>query len=90
MDTPQENPEGYEKSSLLNQVDKIDGHILIFHGCIDPTVVWQNSLQFLQESMKHRKLVDYYVYPTHEHNVMGLDRLHLWQKIEDYHATFNK
>ncbi|MBO4581113.1 MAG: DPP IV N-terminal domain-containing protein [Bacteroidales bacterium] len=90
MDTPQENPEGYEKSSLLNQVDKIDGHILIFHGCVDPTVVWQNSLQFLQESMKHRKLVDYYVYPTHEHNVMGLDRLHLWQKIEDYHATFNK
>lgn len=90
MDMPQENPDGYAHASLLNQVDNIDGHILIFHGCVDPTVVWQNSLQFIQEAMKHHKLVDYYVYPTHEHNVTGPDRVHLWQKIEEYHATYNK
>lgn len=90
MDTPEENSQGYEKASLLNQVDNIDGHILIIHGAIDPTVVWQNSLQFLNAAIAKRKQVDYFVYPNHEHNVMGIDRVHLWDKIEQYHATFNK
>ena len=90
MDTPEENQEGYENNSLLNQVKNIDGHILIIHGAIDPTVVWQNSLQFLTEAIKAGKQLDYFVYPTHEHNVRGIDRVHLWNKIEDYHRTFNK
>jgi dipeptidyl-peptidase-4 len=90
MDTPEENPEGYKNNSLLNQVENIDGHILIIHGAIDPTVVWQNSLQFINEAIKAGKQVDYFVYPTHEHNVRGIDRVHLWKKIEDYHETFNQ
>jgi len=52
MDKPQDNKEGYEKSSLLNYVDSIEGKILIFHGAMDPTVVWQNSLQFIEKSIK--------------------------------------
>ena len=90
MDTPEENAEGYKKSSLLNQVEKLDGHLLIIHGAIDPTVVWQNSLQFLTEAIKAGKQVDYFVYPRHEHNVRGIDRVHLWKKIEEYHNVFNK
>ena len=90
MDTPEENPDGYKKASLLNQVEKLDGHLMIIHGAIDPTVVWQNSLQFLTEAIKAGKQVDYFVYPTHEHNVRGIDRVHLWKKIEDYHNTYNK
>jgi dipeptidyl-peptidase-4 len=90
MDTPEENPDGYKKSSLLNQVENLDGHLLIIHGAIDPTVVWQNSLQFLTEAIKADKQVDYFVYPTHEHNVRGIDRVHLWKKIEDYHSMFNR
>ncbi|MCL2131350.1 MAG: S9 family peptidase [Lentimicrobiaceae bacterium] len=90
MDTPEENPDGYKQSSLLNQVENLDGRLLIIHGAIDPTVVWQNSLQFLTEAVKAGKQVDYFVYPTHEHNVRGIERVHLWEKIEDYHRTYNK
>ncbi|MDR1182824.1 MAG: prolyl oligopeptidase family serine peptidase, partial [Bacteroidales bacterium] len=90
MDTPDENPEGYQQSSLLNQVKNMDGHLLIIHGAMDATVVWQHSLQFLTQAIKAGKQVDYFVYPTHEHNVRGIDRVHLWNKIENYHATFNK
>ena len=86
MDTPQDNPEGYKKASLLNYVDSIQGKLLIFHGCMDPTVVWQNTLQFIDKSIKAQKLVDYFVYPSHGHNVGGIDRLHLWKKIENFHA----
>lgn len=90
MDTPDENPKGYDKSSLLNQVENLDGHLMIIHGAMDATVVWQNSLQFLTEAIKKGKQLDYFVYPTHEHNVRGIDRLHLWKKIEEYHQTFNQ
>jgi dipeptidyl-peptidase-4 len=90
MDTPEENPDGYKNASLLNQTANIDGHILIIHGAMDATVVWQHSLQFLTEAIKARKQVDYFVYPTHEHNVRGIDRVHLWNKIENYHKTFNQ
>ncbi|MDR0368835.1 MAG: S9 family peptidase [Bacteroidales bacterium] len=90
MDTPEENEEGYKNNSLLNRVKNIDGHIMIIHGAMDPTVVWQNSLQFLTEAIKANKQIDYFVYPTHEHNVRGIDRVHLWNKIANYHQTFNK
>ena len=88
MDTPQENPEGYETASLLNYVDNLEGKLLIIHGAIDHTVVWQNSLRFLEKCVKERKQVDYFVYPRHEHNVRGLDRIHLMEKVTGYFDDF--
>jgi dipeptidyl-peptidase-4 len=61
MDTPQENPEGYDKTSCLNKTQQLKGKLLIIHGAIDPTVVWQNSLLFLQACIKNKKQVDYFV-----------------------------
>lgn len=88
MDTPDENPEGYEECSLLNKADKLEGRLLIIHGCIDPTVVWQNSLQFIQKCIEDNKQVDYFVYPRHEHNVRGKDRVHLMNKVSIYFDDF--
>ena len=84
MDTPQENPEGFEKTSLLNKTDKLKGRLLIIHGGIDPTVVWQNSLMFLNKCIETGTLIDYMVYPNHEHNVRGKDRIHLIRTIARY------
>ena len=39
MDIPEDNPDGYEASSLLNYVDNLQGKLLIIHGSMDPTVV---------------------------------------------------
>jgi dipeptidyl-peptidase-4 len=85
MDTPEQNPEGYKKASILNYVDKLDGKLLVIHGAQDNTVVWQNSLQFIQTCIQKGKQVDYFVYPQHEHNVGGTDRLHLYQKLAEYY-----
>lgn len=90
MDTPMENPEGYEKASLINQVDKLQGRLLVIHGAEDNTVVWQNSLEFIDACITHQKQVDYFVYPHHEHNVLGRDRVHLFEKMFDYYETFLK
>ena len=84
MDTPQENPEGYELTSLDNKTDKLEGKLLIIHCTTDPTVVWQNSLSFVENAIHNGKQLDYFVYPGHDHNVYGPDRAHLITKITEY------
>jgi dipeptidyl-peptidase-4 len=84
MDTPEENPEGYEMTSLLGRTKDLQGRLMIIHGAQDPTVVWQHSLRFVEECVNNQVLLDYFVYPDHEHNVRGYDRLHLERKILQY------
>ncbi len=84
MDMPQENPEGYEKTSLLNKAKDLKGRLLIIHGAQDPVVVQQHSMNFVEACIKAGKQVDYFLYPNHEHNVGGTDRIHMYAKIADY------
>ena len=58
MDTPEQNPDGYKKASILNYVDQLKGKLLVIHGAQDNTVVWQNSLQFIQTCIQKGKQVD--------------------------------
>lgn len=84
MDTPKENPEGYQRTSLLDKVNMLDGKLLIIHGTADDVVLWQHSLDFVKKAVEASKQLDYFVYPEHKHNVLGKDRVHLFQKIYDY------
>ncbi|MBT6234751.1 MAG: prolyl oligopeptidase family serine peptidase [Bacteroidetes bacterium] len=84
MDTPQENPEGYERTNLKNHVQNLDGKLLMIHGGQDNVVLWQHSLQFLEKAIDEGVQLDYFVYPNHEHNVRGKDRIHLYQKVSEY------
>ncbi|WP_457565641.1 alpha/beta hydrolase family protein, partial [Caldithrix abyssi] len=71
-------------SSLLNYVQNLEGRLLIIHGTVDPVVVLQNSWLYLRKAIDLQKQVDYFVYPGDEHNMLGQDRVHLYQKISDY------
>jgi dipeptidyl-peptidase 4 len=84
MDTPQENPEGYKEARTINYIDNLKGKLMLIHGTQDPVVVWQHSLMFLKACVDKNKQVDYFVYPGHEHNVLGKDRENLYQKVTDY------
>ena len=84
MDMPQENPEGYELTSLENKTDKLEGKLLMIHCTTDPVVMWQHSLVFVENCIHNGKLLDYFVYPGHDHNVYGMDRAHLIAKITQY------
>lgn len=84
MDTPQENPDGYNESNMLNHVSGLKGKLMLIHGVQDETVVMQHSMKFLNECIKQGKQVDFFVYPTHPHNVRGKDRIHLMEKISLY------
>ena len=84
MDMPQENPEGYAESNMANHVSDLEGKLLIIHGVQDETVVMQHSMKFLRSAIEQQKQVDFFVYPTHPHNVSGKDRLHLMEKVSNY------
>lgn len=81
MDTPQENPEGYKNADLKNYVKNLKGKLLLIHDDLDNTVVPQNSLSLIHEFIKNGVQMDFFVYPQHEHNVRGKDRVHLIEKI---------
>lgn len=84
MDTPQENPEGYQKSSLFNYIDNLSGRLLMIHGSSDDVVLWQHSMRYIRECVRKGKQIEYFVYPEHLHNVLGKDRVHLFEKIEQF------
>ena len=90
MDTPQENPEGYEANSLLNKAKDLKGRLLVIQGAEDNTVVPQHSTEFIERCINNYKQVDYFMYPHHEHNVLGRERLHLYKKMFDYYETHLK
>lgn len=84
MDTPQDNPEGYTKTSILNKIKNLKAKLLVIHGFIDPVVVPQHTQLLLLEAEKNNIQIDFYLYPTEEHNVKGKLRLHLMEKITNY------
>ncbi|MCP4440300.1 MAG: prolyl oligopeptidase family serine peptidase [Aureispira sp.] len=84
MDTPEENPEGYKKSSLLNYADKLEGDLLLIHGTIDDVVVMQHNLSLVQKFVQAGIIADFFPYPMHPHNVRGKDRVHLMKKVLTY------
>ena len=90
MDSPQENPEGYARTSLINKAKDLRGKLLICQGVIDPVVVLEHSLSFVRECVKNNVQVDYFPYPRAEHNVLGRDRIHLMQKVTNYFEDYLK
>lgn len=90
MDQPQTNEKGYAEASLLTKVDQLKGKLLLIHGTDDDVVVWQHSLKFIKNCVDKGVQLDYFVYPGHQHNVRGKDRVHLMQKITDYFDLYLK
>ena len=88
MDNPAVNPDGYEKTSLINKAKDLKGKLLICQGAIDPVVLWEHSLSFVRACVVNNVQVDYFPYPCHEHNVMGKDRVHLHDKISLYFEDY--
>jgi len=88
METMETNPEGFAANNLIDRAKDLKGKLLICQGAVDNTVVWQHSLSFVEQCIKEGVQLDYFPYPTHEHNVQGRDRIHLMQKVTDYFNTF--
>ena len=69
MATPQNNPEGYKKSSPVNAAKDLHGKLLLIHGAIDDNVHMQNTVQFVYELEKAGKQFQLMIYPKSRHGV---------------------
>lgn len=90
MDRPQDNPEGYQSSSLLPKVGRLEGKLQVIIGYNDPVCVPQHSLSLLRVAIDAGKQIDFFVYPGDEHNMMGRDRVHLHERITQYFEDYLK
>ena len=90
MDTPQENPEGYENSNLTKKAKNLKGRLQIIVGYNDPTCVMQHSMSFLRAAEDAGTQPDYFVYPGQGHNMMGKDMVHLHERITRYFEDYLK
>ncbi|MBR0500658.1 MAG: prolyl oligopeptidase family serine peptidase [Bacteroidales bacterium] len=88
METEATNPEGFAKTSLIPRAKDLKSKLLICQGAIDDTVVWEHSLSFIESCIKNKVQVDYFPYPTHPHNVRGVDRVHLMDKVTMYFEDY--
>ena len=90
MDTPQQNPEGYEKTSLIPQAKNLKGKLQIITGYNDITVVPQQCLSFMAECIKEGTQPDFFVYPGEPHNMRGHQSVHLHERITQYFEDYLK
>lgn len=90
MDTPQANPEGYEKTSLISKAANLKGKLLVISGYNDNTVVPQHCLSFLKACIDNGRQLDFFVYPGEEHNMRGRRSVHLHEKITQYFLDYLK
>ena len=90
MDTPQANPEGYEKTSLLSKAKNLKGKLQIITGYNDDTVVPQHCLSFLKACIEAGTQPDFFVYPGELHNMRGHASVHLHERITQYFEDYLK
>ena len=90
MDTPQQNPKGYEKTSLISKAKNLKGKLQIITGYNDNTVVPQHCLSFLDACIKAGTQPDFFAYPGQEHNMRGHASVHLHERITQYFEDYLK
>ena len=86
MQTPQENPTGYDQNSPITHASKLKGKYLLIHGTGDDNVHVQNTMQMVNALVRYNKQFDLMIYPDRAHGIYrGQNtRLQLYTKMTDF------
>lgn len=87
-DAPQNNSKGYEANNLTLRAKDLKGRLMLIHGTVDNVVLWQHGQAFVKACVDARTHPDCMFYPGYEHNVIGPDRVHLYETIARYFKDF--
>lgn len=84
MRTPEENTDGYERSSAIRQAEKLNGRLLLIHGTADDNVHVQNTYLYTEALVAAGKQFDMQIYTDKNHSITGSQtRRHLYtRKVE--------
>jgi dipeptidyl-peptidase-4 len=69
MLTPQNNPEGYDRTSVVKAAKNLHGRLMLIHGVMDDNVHMQNTTQLVYELQRADKQFDLMLYPTQRHGI---------------------
>lgn len=78
MALPQNNPQGYDRTSVLKAAKDLHGKMLLIHGGIDDNVHSQNTIQFAYELQKADKRFEMMLYPTQRHGITDANQVKHW------------
>ena len=85
MKTPQINPQGYEKTSLVKRAGDLSGELLIIYGTYDDNVHPQNEEAFMNALVAAGKPYRTEVYPMRKHDFTDDQaRIHREHVLEDF------
>ncbi len=86
MGTPESNPEGYKKSSVLSYIGRYKGLLQIVHGTMDDNVHMQNSIQLISALEDAKKPFEMMLYPGGRHGWPYLPAK--WDDFQNLKAKF--
>lgn len=75
MSTLDNNEEGYNRFSLMNKADQLQGELLIFFGTADNNVHPSNSLQLIKAFQDAGKSIEVQIAPDGGHTALNRDRM---------------
>ena len=85
MQTPEENPAGYDDNSPLNYPELLKGKYLLIHGTADDNVHVQNAYRMAEALIQANKQFEWGIYPDKNHGIYGGNtRLHLYTKMTNF------
>ncbi len=85
LQTPQENPKGYDDNSPIFFAKQLKGKFMLVHGGADDNVHVQNSMDFINALVKEKKDFDLMIYPNRAHGISGGGaRYHLYNKMTNF------
>ena len=85
MGTPQANPDGYRRSSVMTHADAMTGELMIVHGLLDENVHFRHTARLVNALNKACKPHDLLMLPDERH--MPRDeagRVHVEQRMRDF------
>lgn len=85
MQTPQENPSGYDENSPLFFASLLKGNYMIIHGSADDNVHVQNTMLMVEALIQNNKQFEWAIYPDKNHGIYGsATRLQLYTKMKNF------
>ena len=81
MDLPQNNPKGYDSSSVVRAAANLRGKLLIIHGEMDDNVHLSNTMQLAHALQAANKTFQLMIYPRSRHGIQSRHKIDLMTRF---------
>jgi len=82
---PSQNPEVYDRTSLVKHAGDLSGHLMVVFGTYDDNVHPQNEQAFLNELIEKNIPYEVMIYPMRKHGISDTPaQIHLFRTMREY------